>query len=416
MDKFKIKGPSRIKGEIKISGSKNAALPILIATLLTDKICTISHVPDLRDVKTTLKLLKYLGKKVHFKNNTVVIEKNSKIKTKAPYSLVKQMRASFLVTGPLLARFKKASVPLPGGCAIGIRPVDLHLEGFSHLGACIKTKKGDIVVNAKKLKNAHIKLSFPSVGATENLILCAVKIPGKTIIYNYAKEPEVTDLINFLNSMGAEISVNKNKLTINGVKKLGGTDYKIIPDRVETGTYLIMAAAANGGVSVSNCNPAHLTSLITALKKSGVKLKINKGKISVLPVKNKLKSIDVKTCVYPGFPTDLLPLWTVLMCKAKGQAKISETIFENRFMHIPELARMGASISVDEHTATVDYTPNLFGANVMASDLRGGAALVTAGLISENETSIERIYHIDRGYENLEQKLTALGADIERVE
>lgn len=415
MDKFKINGPCRLKGEVKISGSKNAALPILISTLLTDETCTISDVPDLRDVKTTIKLLRYLGKRVNFENNSVRIEKNSKLKTKAPYNLVKQMRASFLVAGPLLARFKKASVPLPGGCAIGLRPVDLHLKGFASMGAKITTEKGDILVNSRKLKNTHIKLDYPSVGATENLVLCAVKVPGKTVISNFAKEPEVIDLINFLNSIGAEICVNEKSLTIKGVKKLGGANYKIIPDRIEAGTYIIAGCATNGKITLENSNPLHLKALINAIRKTQITIKTNKDSITILPISKKPRSIDIKTGVYPAFPTDLLPLWTVLMCKAKKQAKISETIFENRFMHIPELARMGALIAVNGHTAMVDCSSDLVGAKVMASDLRGGASLVIAGLTAKGETLVDRAYHIDRGYENIEKKLTALGADIKRI-
>ena len=413
MDKFVIEGPNKLKGEVKVSGAKNSALPILIATLLTDKECVVKHVPCLRDIKTTIKLLEYLGKKVHFKNNTVTVRKNKPLKTKAPYNLVKQMRASFLVAGPLLTRFKHTQVPLPGGCAIGLRPIDIHLGGFAKMGAKSETKKGDIVIKAKKLHSAVIKLPYQSVGATENLILCAVMVSGKTIIKNFAKEPEITDLVNFLNSMGADIKINNTTITINGVKQLHGTQHAIIPDRIEAGTYLIASALTKGNVTVSNCNPSHLKSLITALRKAGTKITVNKNKISVAP--STIKSINVKTEPYPGFPTDLLSQWTVLMCRAKGQAKISESIFENRFMHIAELGRMDTLIAVDSHTALIDYTCQLLGANVMASDLRGGAALVLAGLIAKGTTTVDRIYHIDRGYEKMEEKLSNLGASIKRI-
>ncbi len=415
MDRFIIHGGKKLHGTVHISGSKNAALPILVATLLTDEPCVLHRVPNLRDVRTTLKILEYLGKKVEYKDNTATITADGTLKNTLPYELVKQMRASFWVAGPLLARFKTAEIPLPGGCAIGVRPVDIHLKGFEKLGAECETKAGNVILRARELTPAKIVLRFPSVGATQNLLMCACLIPGETVLENVAKEPEVDDVIAFLNKMGADIRQGeKGQLIVHGKTALHGAEHTVVADRIETGSYVLAACATRGDVTVSGCVPEHNSILWEDLQEAGFTLDIQKDAIRVLPYEGAIKPVRVRTAPYPGFATDLQAPWMTLMTLCDGTAEVDEDIFENRFMHAPELVRMGADIVTEKSVARVTGVKELSAAHVQASDLRGGMALVIAGLCAPGETEVERVYHIDRGYENLEQKLTALGADIRR--
>ena len=415
MDRFLIQGGKKLHGTVHVSGSKNAALPILVATLLTDEPCIIRRVPNLRDVRTTLKILEYLGKKVSYQNNVVTIEANGPLKNDLPYELVKQMRASFWVAGPLLARFKQAQIPLPGGCAIGVRPVDIHLKGFEKLGATCETKAGDVLIQASKLNAAKIVLRFPSVGATQNLLMCACLIAGETVLENVAKEPEIDDVIAFLNKMGADIRVgDKGQLIITGVKTLHGVEHTVVADRIETGSYALAAAATRGDVTVAGCVPEHNAILWEDLQEAGFQLDIGADFVRVLAHDGEIKPVRVRTAPYPGFATDLQAPWMTLMTLCNGTAEVDEDIFENRFMHAPELVRMGAQIATEKSLARVTGVKELSAAHVQSSDLRGGFALVMAGLCAKGETEVERVYHIDRGYEKLEEKLTALGARIRR--
>lgn len=415
MDRLLIKGGKKLQGEVVVSGSKNASLPILVASLLTDEPVILHRVPNLRDVRTTLKILEYLGKKVEYKNGTAVITANGPLKNSLPYDLVKQMRASFWVAGPLLARFKQAEIPLPGGCAIGVRPVDIHIKGFEKLGAVSTTEQGNIILTAQQLVPAQIVLRFPSVGATQNLMMCACLIEGETILENVAKEPEVDDVIACLNSMGADIQTDaKGRVIIHGKKALHGTEYTVVADRIEAGSYMIAAAATRGDVVVKNCEPEHNTILLSDLREAGFTVEVDGKDVHILPYNGPIKPLRVKTAPYPGFATDLQAPWMTLMALCDGTAEVDEDIFENRFMHAPELVRMGAKILTEKSLARIKGVAHFSGASVMASDLRGGMALVIAGLCAQGETEIQRVYHIDRGYENLEQKLTALGADITR--
>ena len=415
MDRFLIQGGKKLRGTVHISGSKNAALPILVATLLTDEKCVLHRVPNLRDVRTTLKILEYLGKKITYQNNTVTVESNGLLKNNLPYELVKQMRASFWVAGPLLARFREADIPLPGGCAIGVRPVDIHLKGFEKLGAVCDVKSGNVLIRAEKLQPAQIVLRFPSVGATQNLLMCACLIPGETILENVAKEPEVDDVIAFLNKMGADIRADeKGRLIVHGKTALHGAEHTVVADRIETGSFILAAAATRGEVTVADCVPEHNAILLSDLREAGFTLDVTDTSVHVHAYDGEIKPVRVRTAPYPGFATDLQAPWMTLMTLCNGTAEIDEDIFENRFMHAPELVRMGANIYTEKSVARVTGVEKLSAAHVQSSDLRGGFALVMAGLCAGGETEVERVYHIDRGYENLEQKLTALGADIRR--
>ena len=415
MDRFLIQGGKKLRGTVHISGSKNAALPILVATLLTDEKCVLHRVPNLRDVRTTLKILEYLGKKITYQNNTVTVESNGLLKNNLPYELVKQMRASFWVAGPLLARFREADIPLPGGCAIGVRPVDIHLKGFEKLGAVCDVKSGNVLIRAEKLQPAQIVLRFPSVGATQNLLMCACLIPGETILENVAKEPEVDDVIAFLNKMGADIRADeKGRLIVHGKTALHGAEHTVVADRIETGSFILAAAAPRGEVTVADCVPEHNAILLSDLREAGFTLDVTDTSVHVHAYDGEIKPVRVRTAPYPGFATDLQAPWMTLMTLCNGTAEIDEDIFENRFMHAPELVRMGANIYTEKSVARVTGVEKLSAAHVQSSDLRGGFALVMAGLCAGGETEVERVYHIDRGYENLEQKLTALGADIRR--
>ena len=418
MQKLIIKGKKKLSGSINISGSKNATLPILAATILTNKTITLKNIPLVQDVFTMLNLLKFIGLNIKISKgkNTLKIFNNKKLKTVAPYNLLKTMRAGVLVLGPMLAKFKKAKVSLPGGCAIGTRPVNLHLFALERLGAKIKIKNGYIYASAKNgLKGSIIKFPSISVGATENAILAAVNARGKTIISNCAVEPEIKDLIFFLKKMGCNINfIGKRKILIIGTKKFRSVSHEIIFDRIELGTYLIAAALAGEKITLLKIKPKIAETEIKLLKKMGVKLKLEKNKITIYE-SGKLRSVSVKTEPYPGFPTDLQAQIMVLMLKASGISKITENIFENRFMHIPELRRMGAKITTKNNVAYISGPTDLSGAEVMATDLRASVSLVLAALIAENRTIINRIYHLDRGYENLEKKLKKCKVNITRV-
>ena len=418
MQKLIIKGKKKLLGSINISGSKNATLPILAATLLTDKTIILKNIPLVQDVYTMINLLKFIGLNIVIskKSKTLKISNNRKLKTTAPYNLLKTMRAGVLVLGPLLAKYKKAKVSLPGGCAIGARPVNLHLFALEKLGAKIKIKNGYIYASAKNgLKGNIIKFPSISVGATENAILAAVSAQGKTIIFNCAIEPEIQDMIVFLKKLGCNINfVGKRKILIIGTKKLKNTIHDVIFDRIELGTYLIAAALVGKKIIFLKIKPKIIKTELKLLKTMGIKMKVSKNKIIIFESK-KINSANIKTEAYPGFPTDLQAQIMVLMLRASGKSKITENIFENRFMHVPELRRMGAKITTKKNIAFVSGPTNLSGAEVMATDLRASVSLVLAALAADNTTIINRVYHLDRGYENLEKKLKKCKANIKRV-
>jgi UDP-N-acetylglucosamine 1-carboxyvinyltransferase len=420
VDRIIIQGGKRLSGEIAVSGSKNAALPILISSLLTAQPCTYQNVPHLADIRTTLKLLSGLGAKSDnqswLNGADEITLRSDRIKNfEAPYELVKTMRASFLVLGPLVARFGQARVSTPGGCAIGARPIDLHLKGLEALGATIEQTHGYIEASAAKLRGAKIYLDVPSVGATENLLMAASLAEGTTIIENAAKEPEIDDLAKALNAMGAKVQgAGTDIVRIDGVESLRGITHRIIPDRIETGSFVIAAALTGGDVLVQGARADHLEAFLIKLKEAGVALSADGQGIRVQG-NGKIKSVDVKTLPYPGFPTDLQAQMMVLMAIADGVSVITETIFENRFMHAQELDRMGAQIKLEGNRAVVRGVRELSGAPVMASDLRASMALILAGLVANGTTEISRVYHLDRGYEQIEKKLSLLGGQIVRV-
>lgn len=417
MDAYRINGGAKLAGELSVSGSKNAALPILAATLVEEGRYLLKNVPELKDIRTMIKLLKKLGLEVNkIEDNTYEIINKGIMSVEATYDLVKTMRASFLVMGPILAEAKRAKVSLPGGCAIGTRPVDLHLKGFKALGCEIKISHGYVEASAENLHGTKIVLDFPSVGATENIIMAAVKAKGKTILQNAAREPEIDDLCNFLNKMGAKITgIGTSMLEIIGVEKLTPCEHSIIPDRIEAGTFLILSVLSEGEVRVKNLKMDHLDGFKSKLEDMGVKLDVVDDAVSVSAKLSELKPVRVKTMPYPGYPTDLQAQMMTLMSVIKGTSEIHETIFENRFMHVSELNRMGAEIQTDGNIAMITGGEEFSSAETMASDLRAGASLVLAALFADGESIINRIYHIDRGYEKLENKLLALGADIERI-
>lgn len=416
-EKFIITGGKRLEGSVEISGAKNSALSIMAATLLTKDVCILRNIPHLTDVDTMIAVIRKLGIKVEWKeDNTLYIDSDNFNNYEAPYELVKKMRASILVMGPLLARLHKAKISLPGGCAIGARPVDFHIKGFETLGAQVEVEKGYIKAEVNKLKGGDIYLDFPSLGATENIMMAASLSEGVTKIENAAKDPEIVELGNFLIKMGAKIEgLGTDLIKINGVKKLNGVDYNIIPDRIEAGTYMIAAAITSGDILIEKIDPLLIKPLIVKLEEAGVKIKQEKDLIEVIGP-NSINAVDIKTLPYPGFPTDIQPQFMALSCVAKGTSVITETVFENRFAHTGDLIRMGADIKVEGRSAIIKGVKKLSAAPVMASDLRGGAALILAGLVADGTTELSRIYHLDRGYVNLEKKLTALGADIQRVE
>lgn len=407
-------------GRVKISGAKNAVLPIIAATLLAqDKPCVLDEVPYLNDVCTIAEVLRQLGAKVDFnrQQHTLFVDSTVLKTVDAPYDLVRKMRASFVIMGPLLARYGKAKISMPGGCAIGTRPIDLHLKGFEALGAEIEIGHGFISATAPNgLKGTSIYLDFPSVGATENIIMAACMAEGQTILENAAQEPEIIDLANFLNIMGAKIrGAGTNVIKITGVPKLIGHNYTIIPDRIEAGTYMVAVAMTGGDIYIENAISEHLKPVIAKLNEAGVKIEEDIDGIRV-SCNNRPKAIDIKTLPYPGFPTDMQAQFMAMLTIADGTGLVTETVFENRFMHVDELKRMGACIKVDGRTSIVEGVPSLNGCQVKATDLRAGAAMVLAGLVANGETEVSYIHHIDRGYDNLVEKLCGLGADICRVD
>jgi len=415
-EKLIISGGKRLHGVVKIDGAKNSALSIMAATLLTKDDCILRNIPRLTDIDTMAAVIRKLGVKVEWKeDNNLYIDPDNFNNYEAPYELVKMMRGSILVMGPLLARLKRAKISLPGGCAIGARPVDYHLKGFEALGAQVEVEKGYIEAKVKKLKGTEIYLDFPSLGATENIMMAACLAEGITSIENAAKDPEVVELGRFLNEMGAKIKgLGTDLIKIEGVKKLHGIDYTIIPDRIEAGTYMIAAAITGGDVLIEKADPLLLKPLIVKLEEAGVQIELEKDLIKVIRPET-VQAVDIKTLPFPGFPTDMQPQFMALSCVAKGTSVITETVFEKRFAHIGDLIRMGADIKVEGHSAIIKGVKKLSAAPVMASDLRGGAALVLAGLVAEGTTELSRIYHLDRGYAKLEEKLNSLGADIKRV-
>lgn len=417
MNKLLIQGGATLNGEIRISGAKNAVLPILAATLLADGVAVVENVPHLQDVTTTVTLLGSMGVTVVIDETMSIEVDNSTIETQvAPYELVRTMRSSILVLGPLLARYGYAEVSLPGGCAIGSRPVNLHIKGLQDMGADIEVKNGYIHARADRLKGARIVMDLVTVTGTENLMMAAALADGITILENAAREPEVVDLANFLNAMGAKITgAGTDTITIEGVERLIGTRYKVVPDRIETGTFLIAAAITGGRVKLKDTDPRLLDSVLDKLRETGAEITCGEDWIE-LDMKGKVpKAVSVRTAPYPAFPTDMQAQFMALNTIAEGTGTIVETVFENRYMHVQELQRMGANIEVEGNTAIVRGEAKLNSAPVMATDLRASASLILAGLVAEGETEVQRIYHIDRGYELIEEKLALLGAKIRRV-
>jgi UDP-N-acetylglucosamine 1-carboxyvinyltransferase len=420
MEKLVINGGHRLQGRVKISGAKNAVLPIIAATLLgQDTPSLLDEVPALEDVHTITEVLNLLGVKADFDATKHQLHVDSSVigSCEAPYDLVRKMRASFLIMGPLLARCGQAKISLPGGCAIGTRPIDLHLKGFEALGADIHIGHGYIEAAAPEgLQGAKIYLDFPSVGATENILMAASMARGQTILENPAQEPEIVDLANYLNVMGAKIrGAGTNVIKIEGVEKLVGRDYTIIPDRIEAGTYMVAAAMTQGDVYIENAISEHLKPVIAKLKEAGVTIEEDVDGIRVT-CDHRTKAVDIKTMPYPGFPTDMQAQFMAMLAVSEGTGLVTETVFENRFMHVDELKRMGANIRIDGRTSVVEGVERLTGCQVKATDLRAGAAMVLAGLVAEGETQVGYIHHIDRGYDDLVGKLVGLGADIKRVE
>ena len=419
MEKLIVKGGNRLVGAVKTSGAKNAVLPIIAASILGTTPSHLDEVPMLEDVHTISEVLKCLGLAVECspEKNVLDIDSTEITSYEAPYELVRTMRASFLVMGPLLARIGKARISMPGGCAIGARPIDIHLKGFEALGVKIEQGHGYIEASAPEgLKGTSIYFDFPSVGATENIMMAASLAEGTTILENAAEEPEIVDLANYLNKMGAKIrGAGTDTIRIEGVEKLHGADYTIIPDRIEAGTYMIAAAMTGGEIVVENVLPEHQKPLIAKLREAGAVVEEDIDKVRVIG-KNPLKAVSIKTLPYPGFPTDMQAQMMAMMVIAEGRSKVTETVFENRFMHVVELNRMGAQISTEGRSAVIDGPCKLTGCDVRATDLRAGAAMILAGLVAEGTTRIGDLHHIDRGYENIVAKLKNLGADIERVD
>ncbi|MFZ3208614.1 MAG: UDP-N-acetylglucosamine 1-carboxyvinyltransferase [Geobacteraceae bacterium] len=415
MDKLIINGGRKLSGDVTVSGSKNAALPIFISTILAPGVHEISNVPFLRDINTTIKVLETLGARVEGNGNVVRIDTTGVDNHEATYELVKTMRASVLVLGPLLARFGKARVSLPGGCAIGARPINLHLKGLAAMGADINLTHGYVEAKARRLRGARINFDISTVGGTEHLMMAAATAQGDTILENAAREPEIVDLAIVLNRMGARIEgAGTDTICIAGVKELVPVSHRVMPDRIEAGTFMIAAAITGGDIRIHGMQPEHLDALLFKLNDAGVQI-INKDNVLRVKGPRRIKSVNIKTRPYPGFPTDMQAQFMALMCLADGASVISENIFENRFMHVSELMRLGADITVEGSTATVKGVKRLSGAPVMATDLRASACLILAGLAAENVTEVFRIYHLDRGYESIEKKLAGLGADIVRV-
>ena len=417
MDKLLIRGGRRLKGEITISGAKNAALPELCAALLTHEPVTLTNVPRLQDVSTTLKLVRSMGVKAERSEahpDTVTLDASAVTSPEAPYDLVKTMRAAILVLGPLLARFGEATVSLPGGCAIGSRPVDQHIKGLQAMGAEITVEHGYIIAKTKRLQGARITTDMVTVTGTENLLMAATLADGETVLENAAQEPEIPDLAEMLIAMGAKIEGHgTSRIRIEGVDRLHGVTHTVIPDRIETGTFLCAVAAAGGDVRLQRANARHLDTVIDKLREAGVQIEAGDDWIRVRN-HERLRAVSFRTSEYPSFPTDMQAQFMALDCIAEGTAVVTETIFENRFMHVNELVRLGAKIEIDGHTAVVHGVDKLSAATVMATDLRASASLVIAGLVAQGDTVVDRIYHLDRGYDQMEAKLRGIGADIDR--
>ncbi len=416
MDKILVQGGRRLAGEVFISGAKNAALPMLAAALLSDGVNVLHNVPNLRDIHSTLDLLKHLGAQCELTDHVARVNAGGLHNYEAPYDLVRKMRASILVLGPLLARLKRARVSLPGGCAIGARPINLHLTALSRLGAEINLTHGYVEATCPQLRGADIYFDVVTVTGTENIMMAAALAQGTTILRNAAREPEVTALADMLNRMGARIEgAGSSEITIHGVPELHPTEVRIIPDRIETGTFMTAAVLTDGDVVIRGAEPEHVKALIHQLRRAGSEIEVRGNKTIRVQGCGTPHSVDVKTLPYPGFPTDMQAQFMVLMAVAEGSSLISETIFENRFIHVGELRRMGADITISGNNAVVKGVEHLSGAPVMATDLRASACLVLAGLVAENTTVVNRVYHLDRGYEALEEKFAALGAAIRRV-
>lgn len=415
MDKIIVEGGQALKGDVTISGAKNAALPILTASLLTEGRNTYHNVPKLKDVESIKDLLAYLCADVETDGSTVRIAANGLCKSEAPYDLVRKMRASILVLGPLLARVKKARVSLPGGCAIGARPINLHLKGLARLGATITLEHGYVEATADRLVGDDIYFDMPTVTGTENLMMAAVLAEGTTVLRNVAREPEIVALADVLNKMGADVQgAGTSVITINGVSGLNPVEVTVIPDRIEAGTFMVAAALTRGDVTIRQCEPDHLRAVVNKLRMVGAEVTVEDRSIRVKGP-DEIASVDIKTLPYPGFPTDMQAQFMVLMSVAKGLSLITETIFENRYIHVSELRRLGADITVSGNSAMVKGVPRLSGAPVMATDLRASASLILAGLVAQGKTEVSRVYHLDRGYDAIEKKMAGLGAAIQRV-
>ena len=416
MAKIIVKKSNPLKGSVRIDGAKNAVLPIIAATLLAKGKTILREVPNLKDVHVISDLLRHLGAEVEYKGTTLTVDATNLTTYDAPYELVRKMRASFLVMGPLLARFNKTKISMPGGCAIGTRPIDLHLKGFKALGANVVMDHGFVEAKTDKLTGSKLYLDFPSVGATENIMMAAVLAEGTTIIENAAEEPEIVDLANFLNEMGADVrGAGTNTIRIKGVKELKATEHDVIPDRIEAATFMVAAAMTKGDITVENVILEHLKPVTAKLREAGCEIIEMDNSIRVIGPE-KLKAIDIKTLPHPGFPTDVQAQFMAMLTVSEGTGVVIETVFENRFMHVAEFNRMGANIKIEGRTAVVEGVEELNGAKVNATDLRAGAALILCGLIAEGETEIGEIYHIQRGYVNIDKKITALGGNIEIVE
>lgn len=415
MDKIRVTGGKQLEGEVVISGAKNAALPILLSSLLTGGVNTYTNVPQLKDIETTLLLLEQLGAEVSTEGDRVRVNAAGLDKYEAPYDLVRKMRASVLVLGPLLARLKRARVSLPGGCAIGARPINIHLKGLAQMGATVRLHHGYVELEAGRLKGADIYLDIPTVTGTENLMMAACLAEGETTLRNAAREPEIVALADTLNQMGGDVrGAGTAVINIQGVAELRPASVAVIPDRIESGTFMVAAALTGGRVSLVNCEPEHLAALSDKLQQAGAEIDIE-GKSLTIARSGPITSTDVKTQPYPGFPTDMQAQFMVLMSVADGMSVITENIFENRFIHVSELRRMGADIQVSGNTAVIRGVTRLSGAPVMATDLRASASLILAGLVAAGETVVNRVYHLDRGYQQIEKKFAGLGASIERL-
>ena len=412
MSKFIIQGGKKLEGEINISGSKNSALPIIAATVLNAGTTTLYNVPDIQDVNTMFEILKKIGATIRRKNNKIIINTNKVHTYEIPDDLMRQMRSSVILAGALIGKYHKAKFSCPGGCDIGSRPIDLHLKGFEKLGVNIKEEYGEIYCNTDKIIGTQIHLDFPSVGATENIILAACLGEGSTVITNAAREPEIEDMIKYLNKMGAKINgAGTDKIEIIGVKRLSEVSYNIMPDRIEAGTYLVAGAITNGNIKLLNVNSQHIEPILNKLDEANCRLNINKNEIEIISPK-RVKSVDIKTMPYPGFPTDMQSIFGALLITAKGTSVITENIFESRYKYAQELIRMGAKINVEGRTAIIKGTKRIQGANVVATDLRGGASLVVAGLYAKGITQVDNVHYILRGYEKMDEKLKKLGAKI----